>query len=57
MDFAAGVPLSEAHNPMSPPLHTVYVYYTVYLLARGGGGLNQREGRGSNSQSGSKIPT
>ncbi len=29
-DFAAGVYLSEAQNPI-PPLHTVYVY-TVYLF-------------------------
>ncbi len=34
MDFVAGVYLSEAKNPISPPpLHTVYVY-----MGMGGGG-------------------
>jgi hypothetical protein len=34
-DFAAGVYLSEAHNPVPPPpLHTVFVY-TVYLFLQG----------------------
>jgi hypothetical protein len=48
MDFAAGVYLSEAQNPLHPPLHTEYVY-TVYLFTQRGGGeagveRNQREG-------------
>ncbi len=30
-DFAAGVYLSEAQNPIPPPLLTVFVY-TLYLL-------------------------
>jgi hypothetical protein len=45
--------LSEAQNPIPPPLHTVYVY-TVYTYSHreGGGELNQREGdRGNRSQS------
>jgi hypothetical protein len=33
MDFAAGVNLSEALNPLHPPLHIVYVY-TVYLFTQ-----------------------
>jgi hypothetical protein len=46
-DFAAGVYLSDAQNPIPtpPPLHTVYVY-TGYLFTKGsgwGGELNQRE--------------
>jgi hypothetical protein len=36
MDFAAGVYLYEAQNPI--PLST----YTVYLFTQGGGELNQR---------------
>jgi hypothetical protein len=40
MDFAAGVYLSEAQNPITPPpLHT-----HVYLFTQKGGELNQREG-------------
>jgi hypothetical protein len=48
--------LSEAENPMPPPLHTVYVY-TVYLFTQGGGGghLNQREGANVHKAR-SKIP-
>jgi hypothetical protein len=44
-DFAAGVYLSEAQNPIPPPpLHPVYMY-TVHLFARGEEGeVNQREG-------------
>ncbi len=37
MDFAAGVYLSEARNPIPPPLPTVYVY-KVYLFTQGRGG-------------------
>ncbi len=37
MDFAAGVYLTEAQNPIHPlPLQTVYVY-TVYLFKQGSG--------------------
>ncbi len=43
MDFAAGVNLSEAQNPIPLPLHTVYVLYT-YSHREGGGELIQREG-------------
>ncbi len=36
-DFAAGIYLSEAQNPIPPPpLQTVYVY-TVYLFTQGRG--------------------
>ncbi len=52
-DFAAGVYLAEAQNPIPlppPPLHTVYVYTPVYTIqytyshSKGGEGmvLNQR---------------
>ncbi len=48
MDFAAGIYLSEAQNPIPPPLHTVYVYtvYSILIHTGKGGGeeLNQREG-------------
>ncbi len=47
-DFAAGVYLSEAQNPIPPPLHTVYVYsiqYTVYLFTQGRGGRVEQERR------------
>ncbi len=42
-DFAAGVYLSEAQNPIPAPslLHTVYVYTSSH---GGGRELNQREG-------------
>jgi hypothetical protein len=36
-DFAAGVYLLEAQNPIPPPPHTVYVY-PVYLFTQGKGG-------------------
>jgi hypothetical protein len=40
MDFAAGVYLSEAQNPIPPPLHTVHVYVdTVYSDREGGRGV------------------
>jgi hypothetical protein len=43
MDFAAGVYLSEAQNPMHPP-------YPLVLIHTGKGGeLNQREGERENS--------
>jgi hypothetical protein len=35
-DFAAGVYLSKAQNPIQTPLHTVYVYI-VYLFPQGRG--------------------
>jgi len=56
-DFAAGVYLSEAQNPM-PPLHTLYVY-TLYLFAQGRGERWTREkGRGETVyKAGSKQPT
>ncbi len=50
-DFAAGVYLSEAKNPIPLPLHTVNEY-TVYLFTQGrgeGGEVNQREGYWGNS--------
>jgi hypothetical protein len=53
----AGVYLSEAQNPITPPLtHCICVYSIRYLFTqeRGGTGgeLNQREGvRGNSSQS------
>jgi hypothetical protein len=56
-DFAAGIYLSEAQNPITPPppytLHTVYVYpVNLFIRGRGGGRLNQREGaKGNSSQS------
>ncbi len=42
-DFTAGVYLSEAQNPITPPppLHTVYIFA---LEGGEGGELNQREG-------------
>ena len=55
-DFAAGVYVCVAWNPIPlPPLHMVYVY-TVYLFTQGmvgdGGGEGEREGeRGNSSQS------
>jgi hypothetical protein len=48
--FAAGVYLSEAQNPISPPLpYTLYTckLYT-YSYVEGGGELNQREGERGN---------
>jgi hypothetical protein len=56
-DFAAGVYLSEAQNPIPPPslTHCMRVPYIVYLFTHGkgvGGKLYQREGeRGNSSQS------
>jgi hypothetical protein len=41
VDFAAGVYLSEAQNPIPPPLHTVYVYQ-VYVLIHTGNGRRGR---------------
>ncbi len=36
MEFAAGDYLSEAQNPIPPPLHSVYAN-TVLLFTQGGG--------------------
>ncbi len=63
-DFPAGVYLSEAQNPIPPPLHTVYVY-TVYLLLfntwkRGGGRVEPErrlEGQQTVHKADSKIRT
>jgi hypothetical protein len=48
-DIAAGVYLSEAQNPISPPppytLHSVYVYI-VYLLTQGRGRGRESEPEG-----------
>jgi hypothetical protein len=44
-DFAAGVYLSDAHNPIpTHPLHNEFVY-TVYLLTQGGWGGVEPERR------------
>jgi hypothetical protein len=70
-DFAAGVYLSEAQNPiLPPPLYTVYVYtcilYTVYLFTLGSGGVGvgvfgsvkpEIREEGTFHKAGSKIPT
>ncbi len=55
--------LSEAQNPIHPPLYTLCytcihsVQYT-YSHREGGGGLNQREGQWATvHKAGSKIPT
>ncbi len=38
-DFAEGVFLSEAQNPIRiPPLHTVYVYRVYFFTQKRGGG-------------------
>jgi hypothetical protein len=45
-DFAAGVNLSEAENPIPPPSGTLYAYSILIQTGReegGGGQLNQRE--------------
>ncbi len=45
MDFAAGVYLSDARNPIPPyTVYTVYLQYTYSHREGGGGELNQREG-------------
>jgi hypothetical protein len=51
MNFAAGVYMSEAQNPIPPPpIHTVYLYtvylFTTYSHGEKGKGVefNQREG-------------
>jgi hypothetical protein len=52
MDFAAGVYLVEAQNPISPPAvtHCICVYSLLIHTGKGGGGeLNQREGERENS--------
>jgi hypothetical protein len=51
MDFAAGVNLSEAQNPVHPPPYTLYtcIQYTYSYREWGlGGELNQREGERGN---------
>jgi hypothetical protein len=47
-DFAAGVFLSEAQNPISPPLHTIRV--NTSTLGRWGGGRFEPERRGEGQQ-------
>jgi hypothetical protein len=52
-DFAAGVYMTKAQNPIPPPPHSVYVYTVCLVIQarRGGGELNQREGeRGNRGQ-------
>jgi hypothetical protein len=39
-DFAADVYLSEAQNPIPPPIHIVYVY--TYSIGKGGEGRGLR---------------
>ncbi len=61
MDFAVGVYLSQAQNPLAPLLHIIYMY-TVYLFTQGRvEELNQREGergkRVKSSQRWFKIQT
>jgi hypothetical protein len=53
-DFAAGVYLSEAQNPIPPPLHTVYVY-TVYLFTQERGGGRIEPERRSDGQQFTKL--
>jgi hypothetical protein len=52
-DFAAGVYLSEAQNPMPSPhnytLYTCMIYHTYSHEGGGGRELNQREGESGNS--------
>jgi hypothetical protein len=43
-DLAPGVYLSEAQNPIPPPLHSVYVF-TVYLFTQGRGRRVEPEGQ------------
>jgi hypothetical protein len=57
-DFAAGVYLSEAQNPIPPP-QTLYTVYQVLIhTGKGGGELNQREATVPNrgSLGGATVP-
>jgi hypothetical protein len=61
MDVVAGVYLSEAQNPISPPFHNVYMH-TIYSFTQGRGGvggeLSDREGEGeTDHKAGLKKPT
>ncbi len=61
-DFAAGVCLSEAQNPIPLPLtNCVLVYCTVYLLTQGRGEgvrVTREKGRGATvHKAGSRIAT
>jgi hypothetical protein len=48
-DFAAGVYLSEAQNPIPGPLHKHCIrVYSMIIHMGGGGELNQREGERGN---------
>ncbi len=45
MNFAAGVYLFEAENPIPPPLaRCMHVYSILFHTGGGGGQLNHREG-------------
>jgi hypothetical protein len=66
MDFAAGIHLSEAQNPIPlppPSLHTVHVYRIQYTYSHRKGGRMWESGtrekiRGATvHRAGSKIPT
>jgi len=58
---AAGVYLSEAQNPIPPPLsltHCIRLFSMLGHTGTEGGDLNQREGeRATVHKAGSKIPT
>jgi hypothetical protein len=51
-DYAVGVYLSEAQNPIPPALHTVHYtcIHTVYFLTQGRGGGGEPERRGEGEQ-------
>jgi hypothetical protein len=55
-DFAAGVYLSEAQNPIPPPLNTVYVCTAnLFTQGRGEGGRVEPERRGEGATGESKV--